>query len=83
VLSSRPHPQQGFRTALGILRLAKSYGDDRLEAACKRAMAIGSTSYRSVASILKHGLDQKPMGEPERDKPAIVHTNVRGSQYYN
>lgn len=83
VLSSRPHPQQGFRTALGILRLAKSYGDDRLEAACKRAMAIGSTTYRSVASILKHGLDQKPMGEPERDKPAIVHTNVRGSQYYN
>lgn len=83
VLSSRPHPQQGFRTALGILRLAKSYGDNRLEAACKRAMAIGSTSYRSVASILKHGLDQKPIDEPERDKPAIMHINVRGSHYYN
>ena len=46
-------------------------------------MAIGSTSYRSVASILKHGLDQKPIGGSERDNPAIMHTNVRGSQYYN
>jgi transposase len=83
VLSSRPHPQQGFRSALGILRLAKSYGDHRLEAACKRALIIGSSSYRSVASILKHGLDQKPLDEPPNDKPAILHTNVRGSQYYN
>jgi len=83
VLSSRPHPQQAFRTALGILRLAKSYGDHRLEAACKRALVIGSTSYRSVASILKHGLDQKPSGESEKDHPSIMHTNVRGSQYYN
>jgi transposase len=83
VLSSRPHPQQGFRTALGILRLAKSYGNHRLEAACKRALVIGSTSYRSVASILKHGLDQKPIAESERDNPTIMHTNVRGSQYYN
>jgi hypothetical protein len=65
------------------LRLAKSYGDHRLEAACKRALMIGSTSYRSVASILKHGLDQKPLAEQVKDKPAILHKNVRGSQYYN
>ena len=83
VLSSRPHPQQGFRTALGILRLAKSYGDHRLEAACQRALVIGSTSYRSLSSILKHGLDQKPIAESERDNPTIMHTNVRGSKYYN
>jgi transposase len=83
VLSSRPHPQQGFRSALGILRLAKSYGDHRLEAACKRALMIGSTSYRSVASILKNGLDQRPLAKPVKDQPAILHTNVRGSQYYN
>jgi transposase len=83
VLSSRPHPQQGFRSALGILRLSKSYGDHRLEAACKRALMIGSTSYRSVASILKHGLDQRPLAEQVKDKPAILHKNVRGSQYYN
>ena len=83
ILASRPHPQQGFRSALGILRLAKSYGDHRLEAACKRALMIGSTSYRSVKSILKHGLDQRPLAKPVKDQPAILHTNVRGSQYYN
>jgi len=63
--------------------LWKSYGDHRLEAACKRALVIGSTSYRSVASILKHGLDQKPLAESPKDNPAIRHINVRGSQYYN
>ena len=83
VLSSRCHPQQGFRSALGILRLAKSYGDHRLEAACKRALAIGASSYRSVASILKNGLDQKPLDRESTDSRSILHTNVRGSQYYN
>lgn len=83
VLSSRPHPQQGFRSALGILRLAKSYGDHRLEAACKRAIGIGSSSYRSVASILKHGLDQKSLDPPTEDNPTLLHPNVRGSQYYH
>jgi transposase len=83
VLSSRPHPQQGFRSALGILRLAKSYGDHRLEAASKRALMIGSSSYRSVASILKHGLDQKSLDQPLKDNQTILHTNVRGSQYYH
>ena len=83
VLSSRPHPQQGFRSALGILRMGKSYGDHRLEAACKRALIIGSSSYRSVASILKHGLDQKAVARASNEKPAIRHANVRGSKYYN
>ena len=83
VIASRPHPQQGFRSALGILRLSKSYGDHRLEAACKRALYIGSTSYRSVASILKHGLDQKDIAKPSNDKSTILHKNVRGSRYYN
>ena len=83
ILSSRPHPQQGFRSALGILRLAKSYGDNRLEAACQRALLIGGTSYRSVASILKHGLDQKSPTDTLKDPPAIIHANIRGSQYYH
>jgi transposase len=61
ILNSRKHPQQGFRSCLGILRLAKSYDDQRLEAACQRAVTIGGTSYKSVASILKHNLDQKPL----------------------
>ena len=82
ILNSRPLPQQGFRSCLGVLRLAKSYGDQRLEAACKRAVAIGGTSYRSVESILKHNLDQKPL----RDEAAVIipisHINIRGAHYY-
>ena len=61
ILLSRRHPQQGFRSCVGILRLAKRYGDDRLEAAAGRANAIGARSYRSVASILENGLDRQPL----------------------
>ena len=76
VLSSRPHPQQGYRSALGILRLAKSYGNERLEAACQRANQIGGRSYKSVASILKHGLDQRApaaakLPDPQRNSRAF------------
>jgi len=83
ILSSRPHPQQGFRSCLGILRLAKSYGDERLEAACKRAVLIGGKSFRSVDSILKHGLDQKPPAESHAPDPIIDHANIRGAKYYH
>jgi transposase len=83
VLRSRPHPQQGFRTALGILRLGKSYGEARLESACQRAMLIGAASYRSVASILKHSLDQTPPLQRSDESSAIVHANIRGRRYYH
>ena len=61
VMESRAHPQQGFRSCLGIIRLGKTYGSDRLEAACRRGLAIGAQSYKSIASILKQGLDSKPL----------------------
>jgi transposase len=83
VLNSRAHPQQGFRSCLGILRMAKSYGDDRLEAACRRAVAIGGTSYRSVESILKHNLDQKPLPDQSAKSSPIEHNNIRGARYYH
>ena len=83
VLNSRAHPQQGFRSCLGILRLAKSYGNDRLEAACRRAVDIGGTSYRSVQSILKHNLDQKPLSDQSSKSPPIEHINIRGARYYH
>jgi transposase len=83
VLNSRAHPQQGFRSCLGILRLAKSYGDDRLDAACRRAVTIGGTSYRSVQSILKHNLDQKPLPDQSSESPPIEHVNIRGARYYH
>jgi len=82
VLSSRPHPEQGFRSCLGIVRLGERYGRDRLEAACRRALTVRSYSYRSVESILKKGLDRAP--EPS-STPAPCHPNhdnVRGADYY-
>ena len=83
VLTSRPHPQQGFRSAMGILRLSNDYGDKRLEAACQRAVNIGGVSFRSVASILKHSLDQKPFAPASDDHPKIIHNNIRGHKYYH
>ncbi len=81
ILASRPYPQQAYRSLLGILRLEKSYTTERLEAACARALAIGATSYRSVESILKSGLDGKPLPVKE-PSPPVAHSNIRGSHYY-
>ena len=82
ILESRPHPEQGYRSCLGIIRLGKKYGNDRLEAACARARAIRSHSYRSVASILKTGLDSQPLTAPT-EQPPIVHANIRGADTYH
>lgn len=80
VMATRVHPQHGFRSCLGILRLGERYGFERLEAACRRALQIGAASYRSVASILKAGLDQQePLLEPAQP---LAHENLRGASYY-
>lgn len=83
VLSERRHPQQGYRTCLGILRLGKSYGAPRLEAACRRALQLGTPRYKSIESILKHGLDRRPL--PEQHSPNLPddHDNIRGPSYYH
>jgi transposase len=82
ILASRPHPEQGFRACMGIKRLGEVYGQERLEAACQRALAIQSPSYKSVKSILMNKLDQKPLPEPAADTPPIEHENIRGADYY-
>ncbi|MBI1776885.1 MAG: IS21 family transposase [Proteobacteria bacterium] len=82
ILERRPHPEQGFRACLGILRLAKPFGPERLEAAATRAIEIGTLSYRSVKSILDHKLDRQPA--PARsDGTPILHPNIRGPRYYH
>jgi transposase len=84
ILVERPHPEQGYRSCLGILRLSKRYGQERLEAACARAMVAGARSYRHVESILKHGLDRiTPAEESESKQLSLVHGNVRGPGYYH
>lgn len=83
ILLDRPHPEQGFRSCLGILRLGKKYGDPRLEAACARALRVRARSYRHVESILVHGLDRAEPQDESPDRPAVTHENVRGPDYYH
>jgi transposase len=83
IMASRPHPQQGFRSCLGLLGLGKTYGAERLEAACRRALLIRGLSYKSVKSILQAGLDQEPLPAPRPRQLVLIHTNIRGPEYYS
>ena len=82
ILESRRHPAQGYRSCLGILHLTKQYSKDRLEAACRRALSIRGTSYKSIRSILENGLDQVPVPVPSV-LPSPLHENIRGGDYYH
>ena len=81
ILRSRPHPEQGFRSAIGILGLVKRYGSERVDAACTRALLLNARSYKSVAAILKNGTDKT--APPMQDAPILFHSNIRGRGYYN
>ena len=82
ILRDRPHPEQGYRSCLGILRLARSHGAERLEAACERALAINARTMTSVKSILQNRLDgRRPDRPPEA--PPIAHANIRGPQFFH
>ena len=82
VLSQRRHPEQTYRTCLGVLGLAKRYSDSRLDAACQRALAGGIYSYKGVRNILDARLDQLSLAEPANTTLAD-HANLRGPAYYN
>jgi transposase len=82
ILSERSHPEQGFRSCLGILRLTRTHAPERLEAACLRALEIGARSYTSVNSILKTRLDRR-RPDPAADGPTISHPNIRGAGYFH
>jgi transposase len=86
ILEARPHPEQGFRSCLGIVRLAKSVGVIRLEAASLRALQIGTLTYGAVKSILDNRLDGQPVRRArggEDDGLPIAHPNIRGPGYYH
>lgn len=82
ILESRRYPEQGYRSCLGLLRLAGRFGEDRLEAACRRAVHLQATSYKSVQSILKTGLDRQDLPEEPRTLP-LEHPNIRGADYFD
>ncbi|WP_341213772.1 hypothetical protein [uncultured Limimaricola sp.] len=82
VMSDRPHPEQGFRSCLGVLALAKSYEPARLDAACRRGLSIRARSVVSIRSILKNGLDRAFL-EDEPEPFPLHHPNIRGRGYYH
>lgn len=81
ILSTHAHPQQGFRSCLGLIRLAGKYGNDRLETACLKLLAVGAPSYKGIKSILTKGLDQQVLNE-STPAVSIKHGNLRGPGYY-
>jgi transposase len=83
IMRTKPHPEQGFRSCLGIISLLKSYGPDRIEAAAKRGNDIGATTYGSIRSILEKGLDKAFATAGASDAPPIHHANIRGRGYYH
>jgi transposase len=82
-LAERARPELAYRACLGILRLAKSYGDQRLDDACQRALILGTHRYKSIASILKKGLDQQSLKQSAEPLLPSDHDNLRGPDYYH
>ncbi len=84
ILRTRPHPEQGYRSCLGIIRLAERHGAARVEAACERAERLRAASYKTVRNILGAGLDSLPFEEPEQTTHTLpAHENIRGAGYFH
>jgi len=83
ILNSKPHPEMGYRSCLGIIRLAEQYSAQRMEAAAERALLAKACRYQSVKSILKNSLDTVPLSPPPPGSPPLTHDNVRGAEYFD
>ena len=79
ILERRPHPEQGYRACLGLMRLGRLHGADRLEAACARAERLRSYRFRTVEHILINQQDRLPLEDPAPARPALSHENLRGA----
>ena len=82
ILADKPHPEMGYRSCLGIIRLADQYSPARMEAAAERALLMGACRYQSVKSILKNSLDAIPAAAPPSSPPPPPHDNIRGAEYF-
>jgi transposase len=83
IFDSKPHPEMGYRSCLGIMRLAKQFSAERLEAAAARALRLDVCSYRSVKSMLERGLDRQPVEPAAAPQPPLEHANIRGPHYFD
>jgi transposase len=83
ILQDKPHPEMGYRSCLGIIRLATTYSPARMEATADLALHTGACRYQSIKSILQNGLDQQPKANPASPPTtATQHDNLRGPQYF-
>jgi hypothetical protein len=82
ILRSVDHPDHAYRKCLGLLRLGKRCGNDRLERACDRALKLQVIGYRSVKNILDKGIEAADLPEANEASRPLLHDNVRGSSYY-
>jgi hypothetical protein len=82
IMTSKPHPEMGYRSALGVIRLDRKYGAERLEAACTRAVRMKIYRFQSVKSMLESGLDRQPLPELVFMPSPVTHENLRGPDYY-
>ena len=82
IIESRPHPEQGYKAVLGLMRLGRQHGNDRLDAASARAIALHSCHFHTVKNILATGQDHRPLEPPVETAPTPVHRHVRGADYY-
>ncbi len=85
ILETKPHPEHGYRACLGLMSLARRHGNDRVQAACARALSVKAVSYTSVKSILEQNLDKLPPPDVQLAlvAPPPVHENLRGAGYYD
>ena len=83
IMASKRHPEQGYRSCLGILRLAKEYTGQRVEAAARRAIALHACSYQSIKSMLQCNLDSQAIEPAAEPRPPLDHPNIRGSEYFD
>ena len=82
IMAEKPHPEQGYRSCMGLIGLGRRYGNERLEAAAQRAIHLQAHSYPSVKSILARGLDRQTVIESAPLAPPVEHPNIRGAAYY-
>jgi transposase len=83
LMEDKPHPEMGYRACLGVIRLAKKYSNERVEAAALRALLTGACRYKSIESILKHSLDLQPLDSPPDLTRPPTHDNIRGAAYFD
>ena len=82
ILNRHMHPEQAFRSCMGVISLGRKYGAERLESACARAVSFGCPTYRSLKSILQTKLDTTPLPAAEQERQIPDHTNIRGAGYF-